>query len=182
VNILKIALQIVGLLILLGMVAIATLRFQRSGSDGATIVFPGGEMVAGELHEGAEPDWSFTDEIFTVELQLNDPMATRRIFITESEGKIYVGSDYMKSLLGRIWKEWAFEVDKGNDEGVLRVNNVRYPRQLVRIKQGDVLDGIAAKSLAKYRGIETPVSAEAIAAERKRIEDGIIWIFELAPR
>ena len=43
---LKIALQIVGLLILIGMVAIATLRFQRSSDDGATIVFPGGEMLS----------------------------------------------------------------------------------------------------------------------------------------
>ena len=118
---LKIALQIVGLLILIGMVAIATLRFQRSSDDGATIVFPGGEIIAGDLHTGVEPDWRFTDEIFTVELQLNDPVATRRIFIMESEGKIYVGSDYMKSLLGRIWKEWAFEADKGNNEGILAV-------------------------------------------------------------
>ena len=179
---LKIALQIVGLLILIGMVAIATLRFQRSSDDGATIVFPGGEMIAGDLHTGVEPDWRFTDEIFTVELQLNDPVATRRIFIMESEGKIYVGSDYMKSLLGRIWKEWAFEADKGNNEGILRVSNVRYPRQLIRIKQGDVLDGIAAKMLTKYRGVATPVSSEAIAAERTRIEDGIVWVFELVPR
>ena len=179
---LKIALQIVGLLILIGMVAIATLRFQRSSDDGATIVFPGGEMIAGDLHTGVEPDWRFTDEIFTVELQLNDPVATRRIFIMESEGKIYVGSDYMKSLLGRIWKEWAFEADKGNNEGILRVNNVRYPRQLIRIKQGDVLDGIAAKLLAKYGGMPTPVSAEAIAAERAKIEAGTSWIFELVPR
>ena len=179
---LKIALQIVGLLILIGMVAIATLRFQRSSDDGATIVFPGGEMIAGDLHTGVEPDWRFTDEIFTVELQLNDPVATRRIFIMESEGKIYVGSDYMKSLLGRIWKEWAFEADKGNNEGILRVSNVRYPRQLIRIKQGDVLDGIAAKMLTKYRRVATPVAPEAIAAERTRIEDGIVWVFELVPR
>tara|TARA_B110000444_G_C18818252_1_gene586306 strand:- start:661 stop:768 length:108 start_codon:yes stop_codon:yes gene_type:complete len=32
-------------------------------------------MVAGELHTGPEPGWSFTDDIFFVELQLNDPMA-----------------------------------------------------------------------------------------------------------
>jgi len=70
----------------------------------------------------------------------------------------------------------------GNNEGILRVNNVRYPRQLIRIKQGDVLDGIAAKMLTKYRGVATPVSPEAIAAERTRIEDGIVWVFELVPR
>ena len=181
-KILKIVLQAVGFVVLIGAVAIGTLRIQRSSADGATVVFPGGEMLAGELHTGAEPDWSFTDDIFTIELQLNDPMATRRIFILESEGKIYVVSGYMKSFLGRIWKEWAFDADEGNDEGVLRVNNVRYPRKLVRIKEGDVLNGVSAKLLAKYSGVPTPVSAEAIATARADIEDGNSWVFELAPR
>ncbi|MFT7471045.1 MAG: hypothetical protein ACI8XU_000939 [Kiritimatiellia bacterium] len=181
-KILKILLQIVGFVVLIGAVAIGTLRIQRSSADGATVVFPGGEMIAGELHMGPEPDWSFTDDIFTIELQLNDPMSTRTIFILESEGKIYVVSGYMKSFLGRIWKEWAFDADEGNDEGVLRVNNVRYPRQLVRIKEGDVLNGVAAKLLAKYSGVPTPVSAEAIATARADIEDGNSWIFELTPR
>ncbi len=181
-KILKIALQMLGFVVLIGAVTIGTLRIQRSSGDGATVVFPGGEMVAGELHTGPEPDWSFTDDIFTIELQLNDPMATRRIFIIESEGKIYVVSGYMKSFLGKIWKEWAFDADAGNDEGVLRVNNVRYPRKLVRIEEGDVLNGVAAKLLAKYSGVPTPVSANAIATARADIEDGNSWIFELAPR
>lgn len=181
-NILKIALQVVGFIVLIGAVSISTLRVQRSSADGATVVFPGGEMIAGELHTGPEPDWSFTDSIQTIELQLNDPMATRRIFILESEGKIYVVSGYMKSLLGRVWKEWAFDADAGNDEGVLRVNNVRYPRKLIRVAEGDVLDGVAAKLLAKYSGVPTPVPAAAIAAARASIEAGDSWIFELAPR
>jgi len=181
-KILKIMLQVIGFVVLIGAVSIGTLRIQRSNADGATVVFPGGELVSGELHAGPEPDWSFTDDIFTIELQLNDPMATRRIFILESEGKIYVVSGYMKSFLGKIWKEWAFDADQGNDEGVLRVNNVRYPRQLVRIKEGDVLDGVSAKLLAKYSGVPTPVSAIAIATARADIEDGNSWIFELAPR
>jgi hypothetical protein len=182
VKTLKIVLQMAGFVVLIGAVTIGTLRIQRSSADGATVVFPGGEMVAGELHTGAEPNWSFTDDIFTIELQLNDPMATRRIFILESEGKIYVVSGYMKSFLGKIWKEWAFDADEGNDEGVLRVNNVRYPRQLIRIKEGDVLNGVAAKLLAKYSGVPTPVPAEAIATARADIEDGNSWIFELTPR
>lgn len=181
-KILKIALQAIGFVVLLGAVAIGTLKVQRSSADGATVVFPGGEMISGELHSGPEPDWSFVDDIFTIELQLNDPMATRRIFILQSEGRIFVVSGYMKSFLGRIWKEWAFDADEGNDEGVLRVNGVRYPRKLVRIEQGDVLDGVAANLLAKYSGVPTPVPEQAIAAARAGIEDGDSWIFELVPR
>ena len=181
-EILKTLLQSVVFIALISLVALGTSRTQRSGADGATIVFPGGEMIAGELHTGPEPDWSFTDNISTIELQLNDPISTRRIFILESEGKIFVVSGYMKSFLGKIWKEWAFDADEGNDEGVLRVNNVRYPRQLVRIKDGDVLNGVSSKLLAKYSGVPSPVSAEAIAAARADIENGNSWIFELAPR
>lgn len=181
-KILKIVLQVLGFVVLIGAVSIGTLRVQRSSADGATVVFPGGEMLAGELHTGPEPDWGFTDDIFTIELQLNDPMATRRIFILESEGKIYVVSGYMKSFLGKIWKEWAFDADAGNDEGVLRVNNVRYPRKLVRIQEGDVLNGVSAKLLAKYSGVPSPVPASAIATARADIEDGNSWIFELVPR
>jgi len=172
VEILKTLLQSVVFIALISLVALGTLRTQRSGADGATIV----------LHTGPEPDWSFTDNISTIELQLNDPISTRRIFILESEGKIFVVSGYMKSFLGKIWKEWAFDADEGNDEGVLRVNNVRYPRQLVRIKDGDVLNGVSSKLLAKYSGVPSPVSAEAIAAARADIENGNSWIFELAPR
>jgi len=45
-----------------------------------------------------------------------------------------------------------------------------------------VLNGVAAKLLAKYSGVPTPVSADAIATARADIEDGNSWIFELAPR
>ncbi|MBT4256260.1 MAG: hypothetical protein HOD87_09400, partial [Gammaproteobacteria bacterium] len=56
-KILKIALQVIGFVVLIGAVSIGTLRIQRSSADGATVVFPGGEMVSGELHSGPEPDW-----------------------------------------------------------------------------------------------------------------------------
>ncbi|MBT6057668.1 MAG: hypothetical protein HOG51_06485, partial [Gammaproteobacteria bacterium] len=49
-KILKIALQVIGFVVLIGAVSIGTLRIQRSSADGATVVFPGGEMVSGELH------------------------------------------------------------------------------------------------------------------------------------
>ena len=181
-NILKITSQAIGFVALIFFVAVLTLRFQHRNADGPSILFPGGEMTSGELHNGPEPDWSFTDDIFTIDLQLNDPMASRRIFIIESEGKIYVVSGYMKSILGRIWKEWAFEADAGNNEGVLRVNGIRYPRRLIRIQEGDVLNGVAAKLLTKYSGVPEPAPPAAIQAARAGFESGDTWVFELAPR
>jgi hypothetical protein len=180
--IIKIVLQVVGVFLLVPAVAMATLRYDNRNADGPSILYPGGELVSGQLHTGPEPDWSFTDSIATVDLQLNDPMASRRIYILESEGKIYVVSGYMNSFLGRLWKEWAIEADAGNDEGVLRVNDVRYPRRLVRIEQGDVLNGVAAKLLEKYSGVPAPAPEAAIAAARAGIESGDTWAFELVPR
>ena len=178
----KIIGQVVGFIVVIFVMALVTLRFQYSEADGPSILFPGGEMTSGELHTGPEPDWSFTDEIYTVDLQLNDPMASRRIFIIESKAKIYVVSGYMRSFLGRIWKEWAFEADAGNNEGVLRINGIRYPRRLVRITDGDELNGVAAKLATKYGGAPAPASDEVIRNTKASFESGNTWVFELEPR
>ena len=177
----KIVLQVLGILILIPALAMATMRFENRSADGPSILFPGGEMTTGEVHTGPEPDWSFTDDIETVELQLNDPMASRLIYVLESENRLFIISGYMTTMLSRLWKEWAFEADEGNNEGVLRVNNVRYPRSLVRITEGDVLDGVSAKLITKYGGAPT-ATPEAIAGTRASIEAGLSWVFELVPR
>ena len=177
----KIVLQVRGILILIPAVGMATLRVEHRNADGPSILFPGGEMTTGRLHTGPEPDWSFTDDIRVVDLQLNDPMASRLIYVLESDGRLFIISGYMTTILGRLWKDWAFEADEGNNQGVLRVDGVRYPRTLVRIKEGDILDGVAAKLITKYGGAPS-ASAEAIAGTRASIEAGQSWVFELVPR
>ena len=177
----KIVLQVIGILVLVPVVTLATLRLDNRNADGPSILFPGGEMPSGRLHTGPEPDWSFTDDIQLVELQLNDPMASRLIYVLESEGRLFIISGYMTTMLGRLWKEWAFEADQGNNEGVLRVDGIRYPRSLVRITEGDVLDGVSAKLITKYGGAPT-APPQAIAASRAGIEAGNSWVFELVPR
>ena len=177
----KIVLQALGILILIPAVGMATLRVEHRNADGPSILFPGGEMTTGRLHTGPEPDWSFTDDIRVVDLQLNDPMASRLIYVLESDGRLFIISGYMTTMLGRLWKDWAFEADEGNNQGVLRVDGVRYPRTLVRIKEGDILDGVAAKLITKYGGASS-ASAEAIAGTRASIEAGQSWVFELVPR
>ena len=177
----KIVLQVLGILILIPAVGMATLRVEHRNADGPSILFPGGEMTTGRMHTGPEPDWSFTDDIRVVDLQLNDPMASRLIYVLESDGRLFIISGYMTTMLGRLWKDWAFEADEGNNQGVLRVDGVRYPRTLVRIKEGDILDGVAAKLITKYGGASS-ASAEAIAGTRASIEAGQSWVFELVPR
>ena len=176
---LRIILQGVGLIVLLIAATIVTLKVKHQSADGPSELFPGGELVSGELYAGPEPDWSFTDDVVTIELQLNDPLSSRKIFVVESGGNVYVPSGYMRSFLGRLWKDWAFRADEGDGLAVARINGVRYERQLVRVTSPDVIDGVARKLAKKYMGGESP---EAVAQIAQSVTDGDTWIFEMAPR
>ena len=179
-NAIKLFLQTVGLFALLLCVTLATLSLKYRGADGPSILFPGGKLVSGELHQGADPDWSFTDQVGTIELETSDPVSSRRIFVMESGGKIYVGSAYMRSMLGRLWKDWAFDVEEaGARDAVARIEGVRYERELIRVNDPKIVEGVARKSAMKYAGGATP---EAVARIMKQVADGDTWLFELAPR
>ena len=176
---LKIILQIVGLLVLLLALTLITLKLKNQNSDGPSVLFPGGALVSGELYQGDEPDWSFTDDVFTIELQTTDPASSRRIFIMESAGKVYVPSGYMRSFLGKLWKDWAFEVEEGSTLAVARIEGVRYDRKLIREMDPTIIAGVANKLAQKYAGGVTP---GAVAQISKSVADGDTWIFEMAPR
>lgn len=169
---LRVLFQLLGVLLLIPLVAIATLWFVHRDADGPSVLFPGGELVSGALHAGPEPGWSFTDHVGVVELQLENPVSSRRVWIMEADGRIYVPSGYMTSLLGRLWKHWAFHADDGDGLALVRIDGVRYERRLERVREGPELDLITAKMAAKY-------GAPVIPAD---IEAGNTWIFELAPR
>ena len=176
----KLFLQIVGLLALLLCVTLVTLSFKHRGADGPSLLFPGGKLVSGELHQGAEPDWSFTDKVATIELETSDPASSRTIWVMESDGKIYVGSAYMRSMLGRLWKDWAFDVEEaGARDAVVRIEGVRYERELIRVMAPKIVEGVTKKTAMKYFGGETP---EAVAQGMRQVAEGDTWIFELAPR
>lgn len=175
----KLLLQILGIIVLLLAVTLLTLRLKHQNDDGPSVLFPGGKLVSGALHQGAEPDWSFTDEVFTIELETSDPVSSRRIFVMESDGRVYVPSGYMRSFLGKLWKDWAFDVEDGSKAAVARIEGVRYERELVRVMDPAVVEGVARKLAMKYAGGE---SAEAVAEIMKSVADGDTWLFQMAPR
>lgn len=176
---LRILLQIIGVFALLLGLTLLTLRLAYKDGDGPSRLFPGGALVSGELHSGPEPDWSFVNDVFFIELQLENPLGSRRIFVMETGNKLYVPSGYMRSTLGRLWKDWAFKAEEGDGMAVARINGVRYPRQLIRIKDPAVIANVAKISTKKYGGGATP---DAIAKSIAAVENGDTWIFELAPR
>jgi len=167
-----VVLQIIVAMVTIPAVALATMSFENRNNDGPSIIFPGGELISGELYFGPEPDWSFTDQVSTIHLQLDNPLSSRLIWIEESEGKIYITCDYMGTWLGRLWKHWAVQAYEGDGLAVVRINGIRYERKLIRVFYGPILEGVIAKKIEKYRSRIT----------RGAIESGETWIFELTPR
>ena len=158
-------------LLLIPTAAVATAAAKQRFADGPNRVFSGGPLESGELFQGAEPDWSFVNQIPTIEMQLMNPATSRRIWIVEHDGEIYVWSGYMGTTVGRLWKRWPLQAQR-DGRAILRVNGIRYERQLVRIASGDELDGITAAITAKYPSQTT----------RAAVEAGDVWVFRAAPR
>ena len=82
-TILRIALGLLGSLVLLIVVVLIGARF----ADGPIAILAGGPFTSGELVSGPEPDWSFVRDIQEVEFQLVDPARSRTTWILEHEGR-----------------------------------------------------------------------------------------------
>jgi len=158
-------------LLLIPVTAVSTAAIKQRFADGPNLVFSGGRLVAGEMHTGADPDWSFVNTIPTIEMQLLDPSTSRRIWTVEHAGKLYVWSGYMGSTVGRLWKRWPVQAQR-DGRAVFRINGTRYERNLIRIQGGDELVGITAAITNKYPS----------QTNRASVEQGDVWLFEAAPR
>ena len=66
-----------------------------------------------------------------------------------------------------MWKQWPVQAER-NGKALIRINGVRYERQLTRIKSGEELIGIAGAITNKYPSRTT----------RDAIEAGDVWLFE----
>ncbi|MBM4204149.1 MAG: hypothetical protein FJ194_08390 [Gammaproteobacteria bacterium] len=173
---------VIGIAILAGVVVFA-LRF----GDGPTAIIAGGAFTSGETWSGDEPDWSFVKDREEVEFQLLDPERSRTTWIVEHEGRIYIPSGYMKTTLGKLWKQWPAEAEK-DGRALLRVDDVIYPRTLVRVKESPVLPVIVSELERKY--LSQIPDAHTDEAGRQAMREGAIvqiandelWIFELTPR
>ena len=162
---------VVGCLLLIPVTAVLTAAAKQRFADGSNRVFSGGPLVSGELHAGPEPDWSLTDDIQTIDLQLLDPPRSRTIWIQAHDGKIYVFSGFMSTAVGRLWKRWPVQAER-DGRAVLRIDGRRYERQLVRIESGAALEGITSAIRDKY----------TYDVSRATVEAGDTWVFEAAPR
>ena len=165
---------LVGLVVLVVFSVFAVARFSDGPiGQGYMEMVTAGPFKTGELQVGGEePDWSFLKDELIVQFQLLDPPRSRTTYIMETEGRIFIPSGYMNSTLGKIWKHWPMEAEK-DGRAILRVDGKLYERSMVRIHEGEILDGVLGELSRKYVGF--PVSQEII-------DSGDLWIFELEPR
>ncbi len=161
----------VGVLILIPLVAVATLLAVSGSADPPSRFFGGGALLKGEMHTGPEPDWRFVHELPTIEMQLVNPERSRITWVMEVGGKPYIVSGYMGSVAGSIWKHWPMQAER-DGRAVIRVNGTRYERTLKRIKAGPEVEGVCSELRRKYKYEVTPADIAA----------GTTWLFELAPR
>ena len=124
-------------------------RDKERFADAPTACFPAVLWSAASCTGVPEPDWQFVNTIPTIEMQLEEPSNSRRIWTVEHDGKLYVWSGYMSSTVGRLWKRWPVQAER-NGNAIFRIEGTRYLRTLERIQTGEELDGIAAAISAKY--------------------------------
>ena len=168
--------SVVGLIVLVVFSIFAVARFSDCpiGNGPPIEMVTVGPFKTGELQVGGdEPDWSFLKDYPIVQFQLLDPPRSRTTFIMETEGRIFIPSVYMNSTMGKIWKHWPMEAEK-DGRALLRVDGKLYERTMVRIEEGEILNGVLGELSRKYAG-GFPVSQE-------NIDSGDLWIFELEPR
>lgn len=134
-------------------------------SDGPIAAFAGGPLVAGELVTEAVDDWTFVEDVDTVEFQLEHPARSRTVWIIVHEGQLYIPCGLPNF---KVFKQWPHEAMQ-DGRSIVRIDGKRYPLQAVRMQDPGLFDSIASKIAKKY-----PAPAEASPDD--------LWIFRMDPR
>ena len=157
-----------GFVVLTSFVLVAVARV----NDGPIAIFAGGPFTTGEHYSGPEPDWRFLRDRTEVSFQSLRPARSRVTWILEVNGRIFIPCGYMDTTWGRLWKQWPIEVEH-DGRILLRVDDVIYPRSLVRLTDDQLLVPVLAELSRKYVGGAVPLET---------VSNGSLWIFEVVPR
>jgi hypothetical protein len=165
-------LRVLGYVVIAIVLAMALFLFTARFHDGPLGMIAGGPFKSGtEVATPPEPNWTFAHDVPTVELQLLSPARSRTTWILEVDGKVYISCGYMNSTVGRLWKRWPIEAER-DGRAILRIDGRLYPRQLVRIQSGPIVERLTQELARKYGAPATPAA----------VESGALWLFELTPR
>lgn len=135
-------------------------------ADGPVGIVAGGSLESGELVTESEIDWSFAEDIATIEFQLENPPRSRTVWIAVHEGQLYVPCGYLDMP---IWKQWPHEALE-DGRAVLRVDGKRYERHAVKVEDPALHAAVAAIVGEKYTGGTGTTDMDQL------------WIFRMDPR
>ena len=132
-------------------------------ADGPIGPVPGGALRGGPIVEGGVASWDFVARVPEVELQLLDPARSRTTWILLHEARAYIPCGFPNF---RLWKQWPHEAME-DGRAIVRIAGRRYPVELVRVEDPDLVRDLTADLTRKY---------EAMADY-----SGAVWFFRLEP-
>lgn len=145
-----------GLALLIVALAIAS-RF----ADGPLVeMLPGGPLVSGTLVESGPSNWSFVEDVQTIELESDG--RSRKTYILTVDGDAYI-SALLSFPPFKKWHKAALD----NPDAVIRIEGKRYPRQLTKIDDPQIEARLTAQMIERF-GVDPA-------------ENGGIWFFRLDP-
>lgn len=148
----------------LGVVA-GALRVVARLSGGPLGPIPGGRL-AGPLAADQSPDWSFTDELETIQVEVNpaDPLSVTT-WVVAHDDALYVTADFINPF--KRWPHLALADPRVR----LRIGGQLYERRAVRVEDPDEIARLRRAVGEKYG-----VDPDGLAA---RVE---VWFFRMEPR
>jgi hypothetical protein len=111
--------------------------------DGPFGPFPGGPFQSGELMAQPPVDWSFAKDL--QELEFESDGRSRTAWLIVKDGELYVPASIRFPPL----KRWHLSA-LADPRAVVRIAGKRYPRQLERIQDPNLLSSLRELTTAKY--------------------------------
>lgn len=152
-------------LVVLGLAATVALRITARFSGGPLGIVPGGRLD-GPLAANQNPDWSFTDRVRTIQVEV-DPERPLSVttWVFTLDGGLYVAADFFNPF-----KRWPHRA-LADPRVRLRIDGEVYERLAVRVTDPGLVERLRHAIAAKY-----DIRDGGIAS---KVE---VWFFRMDPR
>lgn len=131
-------------LVAVGLVATVALRFVARVSGGPLGIVPGGPLD-GPLAANQRPDWSFTDRVRTIQVEV-DPDAPLSVttWVFTLDGDLYVAADFFNPF-----KQWPRRA-LADPRVRLRIDGAIYQRLAARVTDPATIERLRRAIAVKY--------------------------------
>ena len=162
-------LRIIGILFIAACLLVAVFLFSARLHDGPISGFAGGPLESGEWAASQGTNFSYAEDLPTIELQLIHPPRSRTVWVIYHDGDLYVPCGFIDLP---IWKQWPHEA-MADGRAVARIEGKRYPFDLQRVEDPATWSEVVALVADKY-------NLPADPSDIDRMKN--LWIFKLNPQ